>query len=203
MITVAALFVDPKGPYVGVPGVDAWDELRDATLYDGPWPVVAHPPCGPWGSLRHLCSRPHDAKCGPIAVDLVRRWGGVLEHPARSRLFDALSLPRPGELPDAWGGQTLRVDQVDYGHAARKPTWLYCVGVDVSLLPIVPRREPTHWVSGFRSTTNRKTYAKNGSAVPPGIKVCSAQMRRRTPIEFRDVLLTIARSARVQTERAS
>lgn len=29
--TVAALYVEPKGCYVALPGVDPWDEARDAT----------------------------------------------------------------------------------------------------------------------------------------------------------------------------
>ena len=43
-MTVAALFVEAGGSYWDLPGVDPWDEARDARLYDGPWPVVSHPP---------------------------------------------------------------------------------------------------------------------------------------------------------------
>jgi hypothetical protein len=48
---IAALFVDPKGAYAGLPDVDLWGEARDARLYDGPYSVVAHPPCQRWGKL--------------------------------------------------------------------------------------------------------------------------------------------------------
>lgn len=42
--TIAALFVERGGSYWSLPDVDPWDEARDARLYDGPHPVVAHPP---------------------------------------------------------------------------------------------------------------------------------------------------------------
>jgi hypothetical protein len=51
--TVAALYVEKDGAYFGLPGVDPWDEERDATLYDGPYPVVAHPPCNRWCVPNH------------------------------------------------------------------------------------------------------------------------------------------------------
>ena len=63
--TVAALYVEPKGCYVGVPGVDPWDEARDARTYAGPHPVVAHPPCQRWGRFWHGSTRkPHQYKLG-------------------------------------------------------------------------------------------------------------------------------------------
>ena len=41
-MTVAALYVEPDGPYAGLDGVEVWDEARDARTYAGPQPVVAH-----------------------------------------------------------------------------------------------------------------------------------------------------------------
>lgn len=193
---IAALYVDPRGPYPKLSGLDCWDESRDARKYEGPHPVIAHPPCGPWGRLRHLYrGREHD--CAPRAVAQVNAYGGVLEHPARSLLWGAAGLPKPGEFNDH-NGYTIEVDQVEWGHVARKRTWLYLVGVPREALeaPPFPGREPTHWVSGFRSSTGRSPehYAKNGCAVPPGIKVCSAQQRRRTPPLFAEYLVRLARS---------
>jgi hypothetical protein len=88
---VAALYVDSaRGAYVGLPGVDVWGwatrdgqqidafaEHRDARLYAGPYPVVAHPPCGPWGRFRwNYLGGEGDAMAGVHAVDQVRTWGG-------------------------------------------------------------------------------------------------------------------------------
>jgi hypothetical protein len=219
VITVAALYVDPRGPYPTL-GVDCWDEARDARTYDGPYPVVAHPPCGPWGRLRHLY-RGAEHDCAPRAVEQVREFGGALEHPAGSKLWGACGLPHPsrsyvgcqggsisgylvggesvgecGELPtDECGGYTIEVNQCEWGHVARKRTWLYLVGVprDALEAPPFPGREPTHWISGGRGREGKK--AKTTPA-PPGIKVCSAQQRRRTPPLFAEYLVRLARAAR-------
>lgn len=196
---IAALYIDPRGPYPSLSGVDCWDESRDARLYEGPHPVVAHPPCGPWGRFRHLY-RGTEHDCAPRAVAQVREWGGVLEHPAGSKLWEWEGLPLPGDATDAWGGRTYVVDQCDWGHVARKRTWLYVVRVDQRwvMRQLAKRRGtgvPTHWCSGFRPGGGRKypaQYKRTGCAVPPGIKVCSAQQRRRTPLEFAKFLVELA-----------
>lgn len=204
MITVAALYIDPRGPYPKMAGVDCWDAERDARPYEGPHPVVAHPPCGPGGRLRHLY-KGHEHDCAPRAVEQVRRWGGVLEHPARSRLWGGVScLNKNGAIPgsiadlpflmgsDAWDGYTICVDQVEWGHVARKRTFLYLVGVPREALevPPFPGREPTHWISGGRKHDRKGS----GGVVPPNMKVCSAQQRRRTPPLFAEYLVRLARS---------
>lgn len=187
--TVAALYVDPRGPYPRMDGVDCWDEQRDARSYEGPHPVVAHPPCGPYGRLRHLCTK-QDASCAPRALEQVRAFGGVLEHPKSSRLWEAYDLPQPGALPDAYGGVTIAVEQVRWGHVARKRTWLYLVGVrDAGKDP--PSREPTHWIGGGRQHTGSRT------PVPAGILCASSEQARRTPPAFAQWLVQLARSARV------
>ena len=179
---IAALYIDPKGPYPKLPGVDCWDSSRDARLYDGPYPIVAHPPCGPWGRLRHLY-RGNEHDCAPRCAEQVRRFGGVLEHPAGSKLWEHCALPPPGSTTGLFWDYTVEVDQVEWGHVARKRTWLYLVGVPRSALeaPPFPGREPTHWISGGRGRAGKKAKT---TPVPPGIKVCSAQQRRRTPPLF-------------------
>jgi hypothetical protein len=54
-------------------------------------------------------------------------------------------MPGPEGATDEWGGRTYTVDQCDWGHCCRKPTWLYVVRVD-------PREE---W--GFRRTASAGT----------------------------------------------
>jgi hypothetical protein len=189
---VSVLYADPRGPYPKLVA-DVWDEARDAKLYAGPNPVVAHPPCGPWGRLRHMYRGGEgDKLCAPRAVAQVRDFGGVLEHPRYSQLWPAMGLPLPGAAPDAWGGYTLEVSQCDWGHVARKMTWVYVVG-GVETGPRPATREPTHWISGGRGRAGKK---RNTTPVPPGIKVCSAQQRRRTPVAFAEWLIELAAIAR-------
>lgn len=189
---VAALYIDPRGPYPSMAGVDCWALDRDACQYRGPLPVVAHPPCAPWGRLAHL-AQGADPFCAVRAVHQVRQFGGVLEHPAHSRLWARCRLPVPEGLPDAWGGFSLAVQQVSWGHVARKPTWLYFCGVDRGLVEATRRRggTPTHWISGGRQLVRRGF----GGRVPAGIKVASERQRRRTPQAFGEWLVMLAATA--------
>lgn len=188
MRTVAALYIDPRGPYPSMPGVECWDESRDARTYAGPHPVVAHPPCGPWGRLRHLY-RGNEHDRAPAAVGAVREWGGVLEHPANSLLWSACRMPCPDELPDEHGGITIAVNQVEWGHPCVKPTWLYLVGVhDAKIASPYPGRRPTHgiWYGDF---------VRAGRAGPK-LLGASKEKRRRTPPAFAAWLVELARASR-------
>jgi len=124
---VAVLFCDPKGVYSGIDGLDLWSADRDARLYQGPDPVVAHPPCARWCRLAKLVAsqggKPvgDDDGCFASALASVRRWGGVLEHPAHSLAWAAYDLLRP--VRGAWmrgtcGSWVCEVDQSHYGHRA-------------------------------------------------------------------------------------
>lgn len=152
---VAVLFARVDSNYKHLAGVDVYDEARDARTFNGRVPVVAHPPCRSWGRLRALANPlPHERDLAIFAVAQVRANGGVLEHPARSTLWDVAGLPKPGQV-DAWGGWTLPIVQRDFGHRADKPTWLYIVGVQLDALPPLPLAlgQATHVVG--RSGRNR------------------------------------------------
>jgi len=160
---VAALYVEPRGVYfdLGTWGLcDPWDARRDADTYQGAAPVVCHPPCGPWSRFRGLATR-QKKEPALVAVKTVRRVGGVLEHPAASKLWEAAELPPPGAPPDQWGGRTWAVDQADWGHASSKPTWIYAVRTADPAFP-PPRPRPR---------TVGKMHSRESSATPPRFAV--------------------------------
>jgi hypothetical protein len=194
--TIAALYVQQGGAYFGLEGVDPWPESRDARLYDGPHPVVAHPPCSRWCQLAHVNQARYghrvgdDGGCFEAALASVRKWGGVLEHPAYSYAW-----PHFGLLPPTRGrwtrelfdpGWVCEVNQSAYGHLARKRTWLYYVG-DGPPPELDWRDEPgSHWCGNDGSKPGDPGWKPS-----LGKKAASA-----SPVEFRDLLISIARSAR-------
>lgn len=95
--------------------LDLWDIKRDANQYPGPGPIIAHPPCGPWGKYKGISkeSRHH----GIRAMELVHLYGGVVEQPVGSTLFALHGTT----------GKIAKIYQRDYGHLAWKPTLLYFV----------------------------------------------------------------------------
>lgn len=188
---VAALFVRADSVYKQMPGVDAWDMDRDARAYDGPWPVVAHPPCRAWGRLRTFANpRPDERNLARLAVALVREFGGVLEHPAGSTLWPAQALPAPGER-DAFGGWTLAAPQHWWGHKAAKETWFYVVGCEPREAPEIPLRldEPTHVVQSRKRIDHRPHITK--------------AEREHTPPELAQWLVDLARRCKVREPECS
>jgi hypothetical protein len=209
---IAALYVEPGGPYFGVEGVDPWDVARDARLYAGPWPVVAHPPCERWGRFWHGSPRnPHqfklgdDGGCFAAALTAVRRFGGVLEHPADSHAFKAFGLnvpPRSGGwvAADSLGGAACYVEQGFYGHAARKPTWLYAFGVKLPELRWGRGAQRLH--PGLVAKYGYAYARRQGVVSLIGGKDKKAK-RNASPLPFRDVLIAMATSGGMTMENAS
>lgn len=195
-LCVAALYVQPDGCYAGRTDIDAWPEARDARNYPGPLPVVAHPPCQLWGAMAVVNyarwggehNRPgNDGGCFAAALNAVRTWGGVLEHPAATRAFAAHGLPKPksaGWQRTNCGGWVCEVWQSAYGHRANKATWLYYHGTTPPLELRWARPKGTHQI-GFH---DQRGKAANKPTL--GRKEANA-----TPLEFRDELLRLAMMA--------
>lgn len=207
-MTVAALYVETDGCYFGLEGVEPWDEVRDARKYDGPWPVVAHPPCQRWGRLwagqplwiKRTGERKQlgdDDGCFEAALAAVRRHGGVLEHPWGSLAWPHFGLATPERsggwiMADFIGGWTCCVEQGQYGHYARKPTLLYAFGVDLpslkwgyrhaSLDPAVVAR------MGLKRAKRLGEVGSRGGGT-------DSSPRIGTPEPFRNLLISMARTA--------
>lgn len=192
MQTIAALYVQTNGCYYGIEGVDPWDEERDARKYSGPYPVVAHPPCQRWGALAAVNyarwggehNRPgNDGGCFEAALNAVNTFGGVLEHPAKTRAWAKYGLQKPGR--NGWQrsgiGWTCEVWQSAYGHKANKATWLFYVGKSSPPDLRWDRPRGTHQV-GFQ---DQRGKLKN----KPTLTKMEANA---TPVEFRDVMIAIA-----------
>lgn len=206
MRIVAALYVDERGCYAGLPDVEVWGVSRDARTYAGPHSVVAHPSCERWG--RYWGASPtqfprlklgDDGGCFAAALAAVRRWDGVLEHPEGSHAWRAFGLivpPRSGGWVRAdalygFDGWTCWIEQGAYGHPARKATWLYACDVTLPSLDWgAPKGDLVRLDDGYHSAAERRRAVQTG--------ICQRLSRRQraaTPIPFRDLLLSIARTA--------
>lgn len=219
---IAALYVETDGAYFGLPGVEPWDEARDARKYAGPHPVVAHPPCQRWGRFWHgSTAKPHqfklgdDGGCFAAALTDVIDYGGVLEHPKDSRAWTIYGIAKPPhgggwvraypgkQHPRLAGVWTCCVYQGHYGHFAGKGTWLIAAGVARDQLPelrwgkteqrIHPRALELH---GYEKARRIGMMAMVGGKD-------KTRIRNATPPEFRELLISIARLAQPNALRAA
>jgi hypothetical protein len=184
---IAVLFARADSYYKTLPECDVWDAERDARKWPGGCPVVAHPPCRAWGGLSHMAKPRHDEKdLARWAVAQVRQWGGVLEHPKKSKLWADQGLPRTGY--DAYDGWTLPIFQSSFGHRAEKATLLYIVGCKPENIPDLPLQlgRATHVVGN--GTTNHPQPGDAGYR--PAIRHAE---REHTPPELARWLLELAK----------
>ena len=118
-------------------------------------------------------------------------FGGVLEHPSHSSAWKYHGFNKP--VRGAWSVAriddlrwwTTEVDQGNYGHDAIKGTWL--LACNVTVLPSL------EW-----SKANGLPLSGPGHKGFTAVEYMSSSDPRRktTPIPFRDLLLSMARSVR-------
>jgi hypothetical protein len=162
-----------------------------------------------------------DDGCFSAAVAAVRRWGGVLEHPEASHAWGAHGNMRP-QRGGGWSwagdgiGWTCCVEQGHYGHRARKATWLYAVGCELPVLRWGPSVARVRLDREFHTAEERRMFMRP----PPGMSQELRDRRRQwlrvreaatgkvhcgpermgrrermaTPLPFRDLLLSMART---------
>lgn len=206
--TTAALYVDSDGVYSKIDGIDIWGVERDARMYPGPHPIVAHPPCQRWGKFwagqpRYIARtgirkrKGDDGGCFKSAIFDARRWGGVIEHPWHSSAWPHFRLsvpPRNGGWiqADNFGGYTCCVEQGKYGHYARKPTMLLVYGASRADLPELKwgLSDPTYPPEAVRKHGIEYCRKQGEVALKGGGR--DSKPRISTPPEFRDLLIQIA-----------
>lgn len=120
-------------------------------------------------------------------------------------------------MADFHGGWTCCVEQGHYGHRARKATWLYANGVALPQLKWGPSAATARLDGGFHSAEER-ARARGRGVVPPrgdlpareeffkkwreqtgkdhweAVKRVTGHATAATPLLFRDLLLSMARS---------
>lgn len=224
---IAALFVETNGVYFNLPNIDPWDKTRDARKYKGPHKVIAHSPCERWG--RYWSGGPSalvrrekgdDDGCFASALESVRTYGGILEHPEGSpsvRTFGILTPPKGGAWIFAGDGLgwSCCVEQGHYGHPARKATWLYAVGITLPSLKWGSSSNPrsSFLDLGFHSKEERAAFYRPPKGMSQELRqkrkawmqakeeaegkaLCvperlSKKERLTTPILFRDLLISL------------
>lgn len=120
--------------YADFPGLDLWPISRDARHYNGPGPIIAHPPCGHWGRYCKVCRLP-GRDLGPHCIATARAFAGIVEQPASSSLFRHTLAAGTPEAPDLWGGCLLTTDLWRFGFPSEKLTTVYVVRGTLPQLP--------------------------------------------------------------------
>lgn len=181
---ISALFVREDSIYKHL-NVDSWDIERNALRWPGGNACICHPPCRAWGKLRHFANpKKGEKELAIFSIEMIRKWGGVLEHPQGSNLWSYMDLPAPGQY-DVYGGFTICLDQFWFGHKARKRTYLYVNGCDKWSIPAHPLRfEPVQHCVSTSKNTGRKNQTK--------LREISKADRERTPEDFAIFLIKIA-----------
>ena len=153
MAIIPILFTLPNSNYKKYHFTDCYDEEKNALNYRGQAAIIAHPPCRLWGRLRHMSKAPQVERILAIwAIIQIRKVGGILEHPAGSRLFRKMKIPLDGS-PDQYGGFVISINQHWFGFQAKKRTYLYIVGCTRSQIPQLPLNFSaiTHSVSSSKN----------------------------------------------------
>ena len=182
---VAVLFAMKDSIYNQYAECDVYDKERNALSFCGDLPVIAHPPCRAWGRLRSFAKpEPGEKELAFFALEMVRKNGGVLEHPESSKLWEEANLPF-GLNTDDFGGWTLKVDQFWWGHKARKRTWLYICGIERRYVSYPIRFDAIQYTVSTTMNRGRKHFKPK-----PTI---SKRDRSATPKLFAEWLIDLAK----------
>jgi hypothetical protein len=191
-VIAAVLFARRDSIYKTFEGLDVYDFERNALNFGGGLPVIAHPPCRAWGELSHMAKpRKGEKELAFFAAEMVRKNGGVLEHPKKSKLWAALKCLAPGQI-DNFGGWLLPINQSCFGHRAEKKTYLYIVGVSPSKIPDLPLYlgRASHVIASSGCRVNGRKLKKGDLNWRPEV---TKNERERTPAELANWLVDLVK----------
>ena len=135
MKIIAILCAHQKSNYYSIPFLDIYNEKRNAASFNLDLPVIAHPPCAQWSKLKRFAHfNQEHIDIALHCVEMVRRNGGILEHPEGSTLFKHCGITQ----------HIYSVDQSWFGYPAKKTTWLWFNGYKPAAIPLM-----------FEARTNR------------------------------------------------
>lgn len=160
---IAVLCVNRNSVYKNIDGLEVYDRSRDARNFKGGMAVIAHPPCRSWSVFCAHQAKPEvgERELGLWCADQVRKWGGVLEQPAKSRLWEAAKLPKPG-WHDNGDGWSIEVWQAWWGYPMKKATWLFFSGVEKKDVVLPIRLHPQ---GGDRRAEQVMSHAKRSETI--------------------------------------
>lgn len=185
---VSILCAHRNSIYTRVPGTIIYDAARDARTFDFSTPIVAHPPCRSWSAHCAHQAKPAEGE-RELAIwiaDVLKQVGGILEHPAHSRLHQAAGLPLPSpriENPDCF---TISVKQAWWGMNISKNTWLTFsrIPLEKIVFPYV-LHDPRHDVRKWNSLSSRKRAASTYEFAAWAVVTARVVYEARTGASYR------------------
>ena len=110
-----------------MPGINCWDEFKNAYNYKGTNPVIVHPPCAQWSRLKNFAiENDYTKSLAHFCFQRVLDNGGIFEHPAGSSFFREVGIQN----------KIISIDQHWFGFPARKRTYLYFHKCEPIQLPL-------------------------------------------------------------------
>lgn len=168
------LYTKSKSEYLHL-GVECYGKEKNALTYQGNDVVICHPPCAHWGSMSHFASiEPAEKYLALHALWLVESLGGILEHPAQSKLWKLVKSNR-----ENYKGSILSVNMSWFGFPTQKRTYLYIKGASLKEIP-------AHPITFDRVTTFIRTNGKKNTKHLP------KSQRDTTPLSMCEWLIKIA-----------
>lgn len=163
---ISVLCVNRNSIYKTIPGLDVWDEDRDAYNFKGTNQVITHAPCQQWSKMKSFAKdNPREKELAFFCLNKVMVNGGIFEHPAGSSFFKAANVPR---------SSIYSVDQFWWGLECKKPTWLF-----------FSQCKPLPYALRFEAITHQiKTGFNGANKIKNGMKWMQKTRHSYTTIDF-------------------